>query len=402
MLISAKKLLGGTMNRVIRESIEQLSPQIQDLALKIHSNPELGFEEEKAAAWQVSLLKKLAFKVETPFCGMKTAYKAVRGKSSPVIAFLAEYDALPEIGHACGHNLIAPSSIAAAYSLAEALAKEAISGTVIVFGTPAEEGKGGKLKICEKNAFDGVDFFLMAHPASITSGFGGFLAIRRFFVEFFGKSSHAAASPEEGLNALDAVVQLYNGISVMRQQLKDKSRIHGIINSGGVAPNIIPDYASMTFYLRAPTEKYLQKIISKFKNIVKGAAIMTGTNFKITEGAESYKAGLVVEGLNKKYLEFAVEAGLEKIIPNKEELGSSDFGNVSQLAPGLHAYFCATRSNYPLHSKDFRDDAAKQFALEAMIKAAEAIANLGLKLCSDKKFREEINSEFKENIKSFT
>ncbi|HRR29618.1 MAG TPA: M20 family metallopeptidase, partial [Victivallales bacterium] len=368
---------------------------------KIHSNPELGFEEKKACKWQLEILKELGFKIENPFCGLDTAYKATKGKGKPNIAFLAEYDALPDIGHACGHNLIAPCSIAAAEALYKALEKSKIDGTVTLFGTPAEEGKGGKVKIAEKQGFKDIELFLMAHPSYVTSEYSGFLAIRRFFVEFFGKSSHASASPEEGLNALDAVTLLFAGINAMRQHFKDKTRIHGIINSGGSAPNIIPDYTSATFYLRSPTEKYLKVMIQKFRKIVEGAALMTGVKSKITEGKkDSYKAGLVVNALNRDYIELAREIGLEKITDKKDELGSSDFGNVSQIAPGLHAYFCACRENYPLHSKKFRDNAVKVFAIESMFKAAEAIANIGLKFCIDKKYREEIRTEFEKNKKN--
>lgn len=388
------------MNKIIKDSIAKNSGLFKDLAKKIYANPELGFEEEKACKWQIQILKKLGFKVENPFCGLKTAYKASKGFGKPEIAFLAEYDALPDIGHACGHNLIAPCSIAAGEALAQALNKEKKTASVIVFGTPAEEGKGGKLKMDAAKVFNNLDLVLMAHPAPSTSEWNGFLAIRRFVVEFFGLASHAAASPEKGLNALDATMFMFHGVNAMRQHILDESRMHGIVNNGGSAPNIIPDYSMSTFYLRAPTEKYLCEIVEKFKKIVSGAATMAGVKFKITEGEDSYKAGLVVQTLNDEFIKIAKDLGLKNIVPKVKEMGSSDFGNVSQRAPGLHCYFSSTKKDCPLHSIEFKKEASTEYAFDAMLKAAETIANLAWKFHVDKSFSNTVSSEFKENRKN--
>ncbi len=390
------------MNNTIHESIRHNADILKDLSLKIHANPELGLEEKKACKWQIKVLRKLGFRIEHPFCGMDTAYKAVKGKGTPAVAFLAEYDALPEIGHACGHNLIAAASIAAAEAFAGALKEDGLDGSAIVFGTPAEEGKGGKIRMTAANAFKGADLVLMAHPAPYTSEWGGFLAIRRFNVEFFGKASHAAAAPDQGLNALDATMFLFHGVNAMRQHVKDSSRIHGIVTGGGAAPNIVPDYSSSCFYLRAPNEKYLRTIVAKFKDIAKGAALMAGVKYKLTEGEESYKAGLVVEALNREYTKIATELELDRIIPKSGEIGSSDFGNVSQAAPGLHCYFSICDKECPLHSRQFQTEAGSQRAMASMLKAAEAIANIGLKFVADKSFRREVQSEFRKNLENFS
>jgi metal-dependent amidase/aminoacylase/carboxypeptidase family protein len=188
----------------------------------------------------------------------------------------------------------------------------------------------------------------------------------------------------------------------MRQHVKDSSRIHGIVTGGGVAPNIVPDYSSSCFYLRAPTEKYLRRIVAKFNDIAKGAGLMAGVKYKLTEGEDSYKAGLVVEALNREYTKIATELGIDRIMPKCEEIGSSDFGNVSQIAPGLHCYFSASDKECPLHSKQFQAEAGSQRALASMLKAAEAIANIGLKFIADESFRTEVQSEFRKNLENFS
>jgi amidohydrolase len=394
------KVKKGKMNKLILDTIEKKSDLLIDLSKKIHSSPELGFDEKKACRWQIDLLKKLGFKVTSPFAGMKTAFAAQKGGGEPRIAFLSEYDALPELGHACGHNLIAPCSIGAAEAFALSLKKENLSGTTLVYGTPAEEGKGGKLNMVSKGIFREAGLVLMAHPSPVTSGWGGFLAIRRFKVEFFGRASHAAASPEKGLNALDANLLLFQGINAFRQHIMDKSRIHGIIENGGSVPNIIPEYSSSSFYLRSPTEKYLKQIVKKFGQIVKGAAMMTGTKFKICEGVESYKAGLVVEALNREFLKIAKELKMKRIEPGRDGMGSSDFGDVSRRAPGLHAYFSISDKDCPLHSKNFEKNANSRRAFDSMLKASAVLANIALNFCSNTKFRTEVISEFKKNIRN--
>ncbi|HPN84002.1 MAG TPA: M20 family metallopeptidase [Victivallales bacterium] len=387
------------MNANIKKTVSVNSKILKDLSLKIHSNPELCLEEFKACKWQLEILRKLGFKIQNPFCGMKTAYKAVKGKGKPAVAFLAEYDALPEIGHACGHNLIAPCSIAAAEAFYQELKRIGGSGSVIILGTPAEEGKGGKIRMVEEGAFDGIDLALMAHPDSKTSEWLGFLAIRRFFVEFFGLSAHAAAAPEKGLNALDATMLMFHAVNAMRQHVKDGSRMHGIVNNGGNAPNIIPEYSSSTFYLRAATEKNLKEIVSRFQDIVKGAALMTGVKFKITEDKDSYKAGLTIKALNDEFISAATDAGLKNIV-SKQGMGSSDFGDVSQVVPSLHAYFSVTDKQCPLHSKEFQKEAAKERAFEEMFKTAEILAGIAIKFQSNEAFRAKVSSEFKKNLKN--
>ena len=384
------------INTIISDTVDKHGAELKGLSLKIHKCPELGLEEFNACKWQTDLLRKMGFEVKSPYCGLKTAYFAKSGKSGPVFCFLAEYDALPEIGHACGHNLICSAAIGAGKALAETLRKEKISGTVIVMGTPAEEGKGGKVKILSKNGFDNIDAVMMAHPLYRTQPWHGFLSVERFNVSFHGKSSHAANSPEKGRNALDAAMLFFQGINAWRQHLPESSRIHGIITSGGAAPNIIPDFSSCSFYIRAENEPIMKEMIKRFRDIAKGAALMTGTSCEVKDGGEGYMGGKINKTLNEEYFRVAEELGMEPVRSERGGRASSDFGDVSQLIPGTHVYFgISPRKKTPLHSAKFAEAAKSDYALNAMLKASKAMAQIGYRFFTDAEFRKEIRADFK-------
>lgn len=382
----------------ISDTVEKYGNELKDLSLKIHKCPELGMEEYNACKWQTGLLRKMGFEVKTPYCGLKTAYIAKSGKGGPVFSFLAEYDALPEMGHACGHNLICSTAIGAGKALAETLKSEKIPGTVTVMGTPAEEGKGGKVQLLSKNGFENIDVVMMAHPLYRTQPWHGFLSVERFNVSFHGKASHAANTPEKGRNALDAVMLFFQGINAWRQHLHENSRVHGIVTAGGAAPNIIPDFTSCSFYIRAGNEKMMREMIKRFKDIAKGAALMTGTTCEVRDGEEGYKGGKINKVLNDEYFRVAEELGMEPVMFEKGGRASSDFGDVSQVIPGTHVYFgIAPNEKPPLHSAKFAEAAKSEYALNSMLKTSKALAQIGYRFFTDPDFRKAIRDDFKSN-----
>ena len=247
--------------------IDEIRDQLIGISDEIHRNPEVAFKETLAAKLLVDELKKAGFEVEQGVAGMETAIVAVHPDQStgPTIAILAEYDALPQIGHACGHNLIATAALGAC--LAVGSIKKDLPGTLVFMGTPAEEDIGGKIAMVEAGLFKDVDAAMMFHPAAGYTMVGRRgLAMTEVKIKFHGKPAHAAASPEKGINALDAVIQTFNGINALRQHIKMTSRIHGIISHGGVKPNIVPEFASAEFYVRAEESEYCKELVKKVEN----------------------------------------------------------------------------------------------------------------------------------------
>jgi amidohydrolase len=307
---------------------------------------------------------------------------------------VAEYDALPNLGHGCGHNLICAAAIAAGTACAELLRHNNLPGQVLVMGTPAEESKGGKVKLLERGCLDGIDAIMMVHPSWRTVPDTGSLAVRRFTIDFTGKSAHAAGAPELGLNALDATVMLYNGISVWRQQLPESTRIHGVVSNGGCMPNIIPDRSTSTYYLRSISDEYLDRMEARFFDIVKGAALITGTEYDIRMFGLPYRPRKPNKIMNGIYLKTAEELGLKPVIPEQSGRGSSDFGNFSQNVPGIHAYFGISDHEIAGHSTDFAEAARSNYGLDQMIKSAIAMAQVGYTFLTDAEIRKKVRDGF--------
>ncbi len=381
-------------DRTIRESVAQQAETLKALALKIHAQPELGFEEKKACAWQTALLKRWSFAVQTPWLGMDTAYRADWGDGNPVFCIMAEYDALPGIGHGCGHNLICAAALGAGFALSRALAAQKQTGRVVVMGTPAEESKGGKVKLVANGGMKGIDAVMMAHPSSRTVPDTGSTAIQRFLVGFKGQSAHAAASPELGRNALDAVMALFHGVNAWRQQLPETSRIHGIVLDGGVMPNIIPDAARCGFYLRSPDDSVLRTMTARFRKMVRGAALMTDTEASIETWLTPYKARWPNATMNRLYIEAVDQLGMKPRQPDHPGRGSSDFGDVSQKAPGAHVYFGISKKTVPCHSTQFAEAAGSRYGLDQMLKAAEAMARVGYRYLTEPETRRAARRDF--------
>lgn len=382
------------VRQLVRQSLREQAAALKGLAKKIHAHPELGFEEFQASAWCVEMLKGWGFRVQAPFAGLPTAFKATWGRGKPTLCLMAEYDALPDLGHGCGHNLIAAATLGAGKAMADAMKAQRMGGTLAVLGTPAEEGKGGKIKMIAKGALRGMDAALMAHPSFRTIPDPGCSAIRRFDVAFKGAEAHAAAAPEKGRNALDAVMLLFQGVNAWRQHVPEACRIHGIVKDGGVAPNIVPGHASCVFYLRAPDDAMLDGLERRFREIAQGAALMTATEPDVAPGHTAYKARIPNGPLNEAYSEAAAAAGLRPTVPDKPSRASSDFGDVSQEVPAAHVYFSISKAEIPGHSGPFRKAAGSAYGLGQMLRAAEALALVGCRFLSDEGFRCRVREGF--------
>ena len=384
------------LHHLVCQAIDRKKRDLLKISRTLHRYPELAFAEKRACGLLTDYLAKNGFDVSHGTGGLETAFVAKTGRAKkPVVAFLAEYDALPQIGHGCGHNLIAAASVGAGVALAE-IVKE-LQGEVRVVGTPAEERGGGKIILCREGVFDDVDAALMMHPGCKTYLASKTLAMAPLDFAFHGRAAHAAASPHEGKNALDGIILTFNNINALRQQLKSEARIHGIITNGGCAPNIIPDYSTASFFVRARNLKYLKQLVKKVSDCAVGAARATGTRVTITPGKEIYDSFSINQplvdafGKNLRRLKIRVHS------PKKDEaeIGSSDVGNVSRITPTIHPIIAITAKVISHHSMNFAQAAATDKAYESMIGAAKALAMTGVDFLSDPLLRQDVLNVFK-------
>jgi len=391
-----------TVKTSLKETIKQNVESNKELYLstshQIHENPEIGNEEFFASSLLTDILVKEGFEVEKAVAGHETSFVARKksAKPGPAIAFLAEYDALPGIGHACGHNIIGTTSVAAAIALSKVL--DETGGEAVVFGTPAEEGGpngSAKGSFVKHGLVDGIDAALMIHPNAETRLTGSSLAVDPLDFEYIGKPAHAAASPHEGINALDAVIQLFNGINALRQQLTDDVRIHGIITHGGDAPNIIPEYAKARFFIRAATRAGLNEVTTRVKAIAEGAALATGAKLNVIAFQNEVDNLLLNNRYDAVFKEVVEELG-ETVAGGREGLGSTDAGNISQVVPTIHPYIKIGASDLVPHTVPFREAAASERGDQALITGAKALALTALTLLTDAEVLAEIKAEFKE------
>lgn len=385
----------SSVQKQIRAILATHADELKELARRIHAHPELGLEEHQACAWHTELLRARGFEVTTPFAGLETAYRAVAGSGGPTFCFMGEYDALPEIGHGCGHNLIGVAAIGAGLALAELLRATGTPGTVVVMGTPAEEGYGGKVQMIAAGALAGIDAVMLAHPSGRTGPDRGSSAITRFRIAFAGQSAHAAGAPDQARNALDGVMLTFAGINAWRQHLPEACRVHGIIDDGGAMANIIPAHASCIIYLRAMEDEILADMIRRLRAIAEGAALMTDTTAEVVAWGESYRTRIPNAPLNEAWMAAATEAGLDPVIPERPPRASSDFGDVSHQVPGVHVYFGIAENELAGHSPEFCAAAGTDFALDRMLGAAEAMAVVGHRYLTDADFRARVSEDFR-------
>ncbi|KAH8681945.1 hypothetical protein BX600DRAFT_521293 [Xylariales sp. PMI_506] len=379
---------------VIASTIDGAGKELATLNNAIHSHPELGYQEVFAHASIADFLESQKFAVQRHAYGLETAFVAEAGSGGRLVILCAEYDALPGIGHGCGHNLIATVAVAAFLGVARALAASSAPGRVWILGTPAEEGGGGKIKLLEAGAFstDPVAAALMCHAlpqeqiAAGHAGIAGFrsIASQRFLVEFRGKNAHAGQEPWNGVNALDAAVGAYVAVSMLRQQIRPDDRIQGIIEKGGEVPNIIPDYTRMNWAIRSPSIERVNDLYGRVKDCIDGAARAAGCSVTYTP-TSPYMELRVNDTLCNEYIKEMGTLG-DKIVYKEDKPSSAgtDMGNVSYAVPSFHGMFgIPTAPGVPVHHKDFAEASGTEIAHSIALKTGKALAMLAYKVLVD-------------------
>lgn len=348
------------------------------LSHRIHAEPELKFEEHRAAAWLCEYLDSRGFAVERKAYGLDTAFAARCGEGEPTVAILCEYDALPGIGHACGHNIIAAAGAGAGVGVRELLGET--GGSIVVLGTPAEEGGGGKIIMARRGAFDNVSAAMMVHPAGVDLIGMSVLAVSELTVEYRGRAAHAAAFPHKGVNALDALVTAYSAIAQLRQHIRPSERIHGIITDGGQAANIVPERAAGLFMVRAATEQRLKKLRQRVDACFEAGALATGATLEIKPAADDYSDMLTNQVIADAYAANLGRVGrrLLSIDGLTAVAGSTDMGNVSKLVPSIHPMIAVAPPAVPLHSSDFTGWAGSESGDNGVLDGAKVMAMTAL------------------------
>jgi amidohydrolase len=383
----------------------QIGPEVESLAQDLFAisdflkaNPETAYQEFKACEHLSQVLDQAGFGVQKAVGNVETAFLARPSDcqlSRPSVAFLAEYDALPKIGHGCGHNLISAASLGGAIALKRILGKEA--GGLAVVGTPAEEGGGGKVRLAEAGVFEGLDLAIMFHPGGLNIPGKDMLGRIKFKVEFFGRSAHASGSPDQGINALDAMVSAYSSINAIRQHLRPDGRVHGIITHGGDAPNIIPDYAAGLFYVRAGSRSYRDEIFERVNNCVQGAALAIGAESKIEIDLPK------LDPMKRNAaLESAVRANIEalclSIDADDGRRGSSDIGNLSYSLPAMHPVLAIVGPDVAGHSVEFCEATTTDRGRDTLLNAAKMLAMTAYDYLTSAELRKQITEDFNRSI----
>jgi amidohydrolase len=388
------------MHSHIEKIAEELRSELLELSHTIHANPELAFEERQAVVFQKELLEKHGFKVETPFCDLPTAYRASfpGKKEGPVIAFIAEYDALRDIGHACGHNIIASVAAGAAIALSKTVPE--LPGEIQVIGSPAEESGGGKVFLVERGAFQNVDFALMIHPGTENLYGRGGIAATHVDVEFFGKASHAV-EPRKGVNALTSMLEYFNSLNGLRQTWDKGHVLTGIITNGGKAPNVVPDYTSASFVPRSPSKKGLLLILEDMERAAKSAALLTGADFAMKYDV-IYAERHPNITMGERFRDNMAKLGETVVFADARiPLGSSDIGNVSLELPTIHEYIAIADDSTTSHSDRFREAAVSPRGDEAVLLGAKALAMTAWDIFTDEELRKKSIAEYREQVLPF-
>lgn len=386
----------------IEKTIDERVDEYKDIALLIHAKPEVSNYEFFASETLSNKLREEGFDVKLDVAGHRTGFDAryKSQKAGPVIVFYAEYDALQGLGHGCGHNLFGVTSSLAAVGLKSVI--DEVGGEIRVYGTPGEEGgENGSAKgsFVNKGFFDDVDFALGAHPGYTHGATGVSLAVAPVSVEFFGKASHAAAAPEKGINALDAVISVFNNINALREHLTDDVRIHGIITDGGLAPNVVPDYAKALFYLRANYKPTLEELYTKFENIVKAASLATGAEYKFGL-FQNWVDNTVPTPLFDEVYEEVLNSYGQVFTPRDiyKASGSSDVGNISQVVPVIQPHISISDTEIIGHTEEFKIAAKSKKGLDSIGLGAKVLAQTALKLIQDPERLERIKEQHKKNV----
>jgi amidohydrolase len=389
------------MKQRILDNVDARRDELIRISDTIHAKPELAFQEFEAVALLTSVLEREGFMVQRGVAGLETAfvasYTSPKGEG-PVVALLAEYDALAGLGHACGHNIIGTASVGAALAVQSVL--DEVAGTIQVVGTPAEEGGAGKVIMAEAGVFESVDVAMMVHPSTRTMTRRNALACYDLKMEFFGQAAHAAGSPDKGINALDACILTYNNISALRQQLADDVRIHGIITHGGSAPNIIPDYTAAEFLVRAAEKDDALSVLARVEDCARAGALAAGAEVKLTRGDEYYANMVPCTVLADLFDANLAALDREVQLPEpNERMGSTDMGNVSHVVPALHPYVAIAPDEVAGHSPQFRAASVSPEGHAGLLDAAKALAMTAIDLFSDP---EQVDAAWEEHRARFS
>ena len=383
-------------NRVC-DYLDELAPRLIQMSHTIHANPEIAFEEHESIKLLADTAESNGYTVQRGVAGLDTAFVAEswRGEG-PTVAFLAEYDALPGLGHACGHNIIGTAATGAA--LAMQAIRDEIGGTIKLIGTPAEEGGGGKVIMAEHNVFDGLDAAMMVHPGTKAMTTRTTLAANRITFEFFGKSAHAASRPFDGINALDACIQTFNNINALRQHLKPKVRIHGIITHGGDAPNIVPEYTRAEFSVRAADSDYSFEVLQKVIACAEAGAMAAGATMKY-EHTMHYAQRIANPTLARLFGDNISSLGEDVQEPAIDEpMGSSDMGNVSQIVPAIHPYVTIAEPGTGGHTPAFAVAAKSAWGDQALMRSAKSMAMTAVDLMTQPDLLAQAKAEFVKTV----
>ena len=381
--------------QTLHDSIVAKRAELKELSLDLWAHPEVAFQEKYSAERLAQFLEAHDFAVTRAWLDVPTAFTTdFSTGDGPAFGIAAEYDALPIVGHGCGHNLIATAAVAATLAVREAMRENGVKGTVRLLGTPAEEDGGGKVVLLERGALKGLDAVMMVHPTWRTVQDTGTSALRKYNVTFIGREAHAAGNLDTAINSLDAVMLMYAGINAFRQQLPAFCRIHGIVDDGGHVPNVIPGRASCCFYLRSTSEEWMEKLDARFRAIAEGAAMMTGAKLEIVQPSKPYRSRKPNAPMNEQYLADMAELGANPVRSTVVNMGSSDFGDFSQALPGVHDYFGIADRQIPGHSAEMAAAAKSDYGLDSALRAAASMAHIALKFMTDEKFRAEVKADF--------
>lgn len=385
----------AAMKRDVVAEIDRLAPLLLEISHDIHAHPELNYEEHHAHEVLTDALGAGFSSVTRSAFGVDTAFHASKGDTTgPRVGILLEYDALPEIGHACGHNVIAAAGLGASLGLAPFMGST--GGLLEVYGTPAEEGGGGKIAMARNGAFRGLDAAMMVHPADVDITSMRAIAIHECCAHFHGSEAHAAAAPHMGRNALDGAVLAYNSIAALRQHMRPTERVHGIFTHGGDKPNIVPKYAAMNWYVRSDTLETLKPLKERVEQCFRGAAQATGCEVDIEWEDHAYADVRDSAALLTAYVANGREVGRDFLAPspNSTVVGSTDMGNVSYLAPSIHPMIRVAPRGVPIHTARFADYAGGEEGDRAAIDGAKVLALTTLDVWANRELRESIGAEF--------
>ncbi|MGL5543677.1 MAG: M20 family metallopeptidase [Cetobacterium sp.] len=384
------------MKQKILDRVEKLKDELINLGDFIFDNPELGLEEFKSSKKIVDILSSNGFEVEMGIGGFETAFKATYevGNFGPSIGLLCEYDALEGMGHGCAHHLQAPSIIGAALSLKEILKEK--NYKIVVYGTPAEETVGAKVKMLQEGCFQDIDVALMMHGAPDTTTDVKSLALSNFTIKFHGVSSHAALAPEKGRSALDGLILLFQGIEFLREHMREDVKIHYTITNAGGPANVVPKYAEAKVSIRSYDRFYLDHIIERFSKVVQGASLMTETEYEIIE-TKRLNNKIPVLKLNQILMDNAELVDAPRLSPPREKTGSTDFGNVMYQVPGSCIRVAFVPKGTSSHSDEFLCAGKSKEAHDAIIFGAKILAGTAYDLIQNEELFRKMKEEFKAN-----